>query len=358
MQKIFFSISVSMFLMAISLLEGAGRDDDDLRNRRGQNVQPVNVPRQQDNIQRQPVHVPRQQVNIPRQQDNVPRQPINVPRQQINVPRQGREGRDVQHLERTPSISPLRAQVRQEQTRRAQDQRAAPREEIKQFLRRSPAAVQGRPLTEHQQSVKGALPQQIRTNAQAAHRVRSQLSQIRPEFDRGFNRNFFDRHHYHPTYVVNIWNPVPWGAINGWLGWGWQYPAYYDDSGYPFPVENVPVEYSQEPLSPEGDWLPLGNFVAGRTVDQAGYSTMFVQLALNQSGEIAGSYYNASTNQVHPLDGLVDQASQQVVWQVSDIPDSPYMTTGLYNLTQDVTNVQVTFSDGTQQTWYLVRLNE
>lgn len=344
MLKIACSIIFSMLLMVTILLNGANKDDEGLQNRRAQNAQPVNVPRQQ--------------VNIPQQQVTVPRQQVNVPRQQVIVPRQAREGSEVQHFERTPSINPARSQMRQERVQRAQEQRAAPRQEIQQFLRRSPASVKGRPLTEHQQSIKGALPQQIKTNVQAAHRVRSQLTQIRPEFDRGFNRNFFERHHYHPTYVVNIWNPVPWGAINGWLGWGWQYPAYYDDSGYPFPVDNVQAAYSQEPISPEGDWLPLGNYVAGRTVNQAAYSTMFVQLALNQSGEIAGSYYNASTNQVHPLDGLVDRDSQQVVWQVSDISDSPYMATGLYNLTQDVANVQVTFSDGTQQTWYLVRLNE
>jgi len=63
-------------------------------------------------------------------------------------------------------------------------------------------------------------------------------------------------------------------------------------------------------------------------------------------------------NQVHQLDGVVDQNSQLALWKVSDNINSPIMAAGLFNFTQVVVPVQVHFSDGSNQTWVLVRLQQ
>ncbi len=117
---------------------------------------------------------------------------------------------------------------------------------------------------------------------------------------------------------------------------------------------------TQEPYerSPQDDWMPLGVFAAGQSPSEASYTSMFVQLALGKDGALAGTYFNSATNEVHDLDGSVDQYTQEAVWKVSDNPDSPTMTTGLYNLTQDASTVQVHFLDGTVQPWTFIRLNK
>lgn len=234
-------------------------------------------------------------------------------------------------------------------------------EQFKQFLEKSKGQeAKGRPLMKEQQSVKASLPKRLQTNQQAAHRVREQIKQLRPDLAHAFNDDFFKRHHYHPVFFTpgyNWWGAPSWVDVNDWLGWGWDYPYYYDDEGFPIPIENAPEAEQGEEVA-EDDWLPLGVYAAARTVNQAAFSPMLVQLALDKEGDLAGTYYNTSTDLTHELVGMVDRTTQQAVWKLADNPDSPTMTTGLYNLAQDVATVQVHFPDGTEQTWVLVRLNQ
>ena len=108
----------------------------------------------------------------------------------------------------------------------------------------------------------------------------------------------------------------------------------------------------------QGDWMPLGVFSAGKTSTEAAYSDMIMQLALKKDGTISGTYYNSTTDIAKPIDGLVDKQTQQAAWTVTDMPGSPFMTTGMFNLTQEVVPVQVHFENGNMQNWVLVRLSD
>lgn len=231
----------------------------------------------------------------------------------------------------------------------------ATREQITQYLKKSKERqnVGQRPV-QRQQVFQG------KANQQAVNNVRGQIKRNRPGMNNWFSNSFFESHRYKPSYYNRRgqwWRATQWNNINSWLGWGWAYPVYYTDEGYaePYISYQAPVEEGYETPQPD-EWLPLGVFAAGATAEQASYSSMFVQLAIDKEGDIAGTYYNAVTDQTHPLAGLVDRGTQQAVWKVSDNPNSPLMSTGIYNLTQDEVPVQVNFPDGSQQTWILVRL--
>lgn len=108
----------------------------------------------------------------------------------------------------------------------------------------------------------------------------------------------------------------------------------------------------------ESGWLSLGVFAAGEDAATASFSNMIFQLAVDREGVVSGTYYNASTDKIYPLEGGVNQQTQRIYWrQLSDEP-STLMVSGMYNLTQDVVPVQAYFVDGTKQTWVLVRINQ
>lgn len=194
-----------------------------------------------------------------------------------------------------------------------------------------------------------------------ARRVREKFRHDHRDHSEWFSDRFFVRHNYYPYYYrhgYDWWRPIGWGGIATWLAWDNIAPIYYDDGGYPV-VQTIDVtNYSTQQTIFEGDWLPLGVFAAGRDVNQASLSNLFVQLAIDKDGDLAGTYYNATTDQVYQLEGAVDSETQQAVWKLTEDPNSPLMITGVYNLTQDIAPVQVQFSDGTEQSWIFVRLNE
>ena len=170
-------------------------------------------------------------------------------------------------------------------------------------------------------------------------------------------------------FVLAIMERMATGGRSGvgWccrrLPWGWNAPVYYDDYGdaVTLPSDGGSYDYAPEnaPAAPaQGDWLPLGVFAVGQDLGEAQDSDLFMQLALSKEGEISGTYYNALTDDTHPIEGSVDSGTQEAAWKISDDPYSPIMTTGLYNLTQDTATIQVYFSDAPQQTWFLARVNE
>jgi hypothetical protein len=104
--------------------------------------------------------------------------------------------------------------------------------------------------------------------------------------------------------------------------------------------------------------MPLGVYVLGQTANEAVNSHMFIQLAINKSGDIEGTYYNTSTDVTYAIDGVADKGTQQAAFKLSDHPNSPSVTTGVYNLTQNETNVKVHFNDGSVQNWVLIKISE
>jgi hypothetical protein len=103
--------------------------------------------------------------------------------------------------------------------------------------------------------------------------------------------------------------------------------------------------------------MPLGVFAL--TQDVAKTSDMVVQLAVNKDGDIQGTYYNTKDETAKPIKGLVEKQSQRAVWTFADDSNNTViMETGIYNLTQDETEVLIHFGRERTEEWVMVRLNE
>lgn len=213
---------------------------------------------------------------------------------------------------------------------------------------------------------------QINQNRQLSDRVSNRLQQSRPDSKHWFDRNFFESHHIDVDYAgqgANWWRPAAWATLATWGAWQWSTPYYYDDGGdaYPLaystiampsqPQQEQPVQDRQTSASSAGgDWLPLGVFAMASNATAAAQTNRFIQLAINRSGEIAGVFYNSATDAAQDLTGMVDSNNQKVYWSLDNWIDSPIASTGIYNLTEDQTSINVHFADGSDQTWVLVRL--
>lgn len=128
---------------------------------------------------------------------------------------------------------------------------------------------------------------------------------------------------------------------------------YYDEAASL--VSSVP-EMTEEQES-KVEWMPLGVFAL--TVEDVNASNMYLQLAVSKDAMIAGTFYNESTGVTHPIEGMIDEETQRAVWKAADgtNPDL-IMETGIYNLTQDSTEVLVHYGPEQTQTMFLVRLDD
>lgn len=217
-----------------------------------------------------------------------------------------------------------------------------------------------------QNNVRAALPQKFQGQRLTSNRVGDYVRRSNPDYRDWFTPGFNARHDFHSRYELgdNLWRRAGWNDLNSWLGYGWSDPYYYD-YGYPveltagtYEIYSTPAADQAAPPSQSENWISLGVFAAGKNESQAAYSNMFVQMALDKQGNLAGTYYNAATDKTYALDGYVDQQTQEAFWRLSDKPDSPLMSTGIFNLTQDVVPVTVVFSSTNEQNWVLVRVNE
>lgn len=267
----------------------------------------------------------------------------------------------------------------QEEGRRLAEQRnytqnPATRNQLNQFLQQSKASDlnrQGR--NANLQNIANANQRAINPNT-----VQNALDQNRAGYKNWFNSGFFNQHGYNPVYArsaANMWRAANWTAASSWLGAEWGEPIYYSDDESSSPPTSQPqgiqtttnifnttppaTSGNQVDTQPvQGDWLPLGVFAVGKDENALTNASMFLQLALNKNGDIAGTYYNALTDKTYQVDGLVDNQTQVTAIKMSDNPSSPILKTGIYNLTQDQTPVTVFFPNGSQQTWQMVRLQQ
>jgi hypothetical protein len=167
--------------------------------------------------------------------------------------------------------------------------------------------------------------------------------------------------------------------MTGWIGYGWSEPSSYDygenvyyDEGQVYYGDDVVAtaeEYAQEAEAiattpaetapDQADWMPLGVFAVTQDGQASGPPpTMFVQLAVSKTGNLAGTFTNtAAGNETQTLEGLVDKKSQRAAWVVSG-KKRPIMETGIFNLTKETAPVLVHFEDGQTQQWLLVRMEE
>ncbi|MDQ7782492.1 MAG: hypothetical protein RDU20_06425 [Desulfomonilaceae bacterium] len=233
----------------------------------------------------------------------------------------------------------------------------------------------------------GERPSQLPSRANAGH-IRDNLQgrydnlftpqwwRDHPQMAQAYWQNFgkyqYARNHW--------WRPATWAALGGWIaGSSWSSPAYYDyGEGIYYEDEQVymsgkPVasadEYYQQAnelatgappaqaQESEPEWLPLGIFAMSR--EQATDSNALLQLAVDKSGIIAGTYYNTTTDVGRPVRGKVDKETQRAAWTFADGKNTDViMETGLFNLTQDQTEALVHFGRDKTQKWLMIRLEE
>jgi hypothetical protein len=198
-----------------------------------------------------------------------------------------------------------------------------------------------------------------------------------PNRGQWFGNNFWDNHRFRPPYysqLNNWWGVATIGGIASWLGWqgepyyygnyvGADYPAdYWGPSGYDAtPAPQTYVQQSETIVaageqSTSDEWMPLGVFAVSNTEQSAAYPNMFVQLALNKQGVIAGTFYNSTTDLTYEVGGMVDPSTQRAVWKITDYPDVPVVETGIYNLAESEVPLRLYFSDGSVKDKLLVRI--
>ncbi len=86
-------------------------------------------------------------------------------------------------------------------------------------------------------------------------------------------------------------------------------------------------------------------------------SNNILQLAVNKDGVIRGNHYNALTDKTEPLQGSVDKETQRAAWTIGG-NSTVVSETGVYNLTQDETEMLIHYGKDRTEQWTLVRLEE
>lgn len=106
------------------------------------------------------------------------------------------------------------------------------------------------------------------------------------------------------------------------------------------------------------DWMTLGVFAITEDGESSGSPpTLFVQLAVNKQGVIAGTFSDTASDKTQPVEGMIDQKSQRSAWAIAE-KSWPIMETGISNLTEDTAPALVHFENGQTQQWLLVRIEE
>jgi hypothetical protein len=169
------------------------------------------------------------------------------------------------------------------------------------------------------------------------------------------------------------WAIATWPYASAYCGCGGE-PAYYDygsnvayEDGQVY-VDDQPVASAEEyynqanEIAATGaapaneDWLPLGVFAIIAEEGQT-QTDKVIQLALNRDGAIRGNYQDVLADQVTPVIGAVDKATQRVSIKLEG-NDQVVLETGLYNLTNDEVPVLVHFGPERQEGRVLVRLKQ
>ena len=174
-----------------------------------------------------------------------------------------------------------------------------------------------------------------------------------------------------------------WGAVSSWFpSWGWSEPMAYDygnntyiQEGNVYYGEDVVAtqeEYGQQafaiagsadeiapgPSADDVEWMSLGVFAMTQDDRESGPEpNLFLQLAVNRNGMIAGTYFNRDADQSQEIAGVVDKKTQRTAWTVG-AEDWPVMETGISNLTKEEAPALIHFADGQTQKWLLVRLED
>ncbi len=283
-----------------------------------------------------------------------------------------RNSRSSPYIQRTPSMS--RAVNQNIPTRSSSNRRRAgrtnARNQVNQFIRNNPSYIL--PTATQRQDYSAGVHTRDNSNwNRVAVDVRGQIYNRYPNRGNWFNKKFFDSHRYQPAYYNyrgNLWKGATVVDVNQWFNLRNQ-PYYYygNDDWAPNPYDNYtnitiePTVVTTEVLNKDDstsdyNWMPLGVFTISKSTESITSPNMYVQLAVSKTGEIAGTYYNTTTNEVYELVGGVEQESQRAFWKIADNAESPFVETGIYNLTQNVTPIKVYYQNGEVKDLLLIRV--
>lgn len=278
-----------------------------------------------------------------------PSQQVQIPQTQTSSPQINRPNNSASQINRPSHRSHVQS-----------DARSQARNQVQQFIKSN------KPARHHGDRGKGQARYDGRFREEGKH-IRNQIGSHYHNRGDWFNRHFWDRHHYRPSYYnynYDWWLPATSVAIGTWLGWDGQ-PYYYDsydDFGYAAYPSDYYFEDTYVPQTgtavASDEWMPLGVFVVATNGRSVTTPSMFIQLALKKNGELAGTYYNAILDQNYELEGMVNSDSQLAAWKISNNLESPVFQTGIFNLSQDEVPVRVYFQNNTTQDWLLVRMNQ
>lgn len=180
--------------------------------------------------------------------------------------------------------------------------------------------------------------------------------------DQLFSPEFWDKH---PSYYpiadnADIWQEASWSRVKNWLTVPFATNPFYFENNVAYPqdeeINSQPNGKNSEDFAGNG-WLPLGVFALTRESKYFPSPKIFMQLALNKSGELAGNLYDSAYEENFPLIGQVESNTQRAVWKMLHSANSPIIETGLYNLTLNETPVKFTYADGSVQDFFLVRVH-
>jgi hypothetical protein len=186
---------------------------------------------------------------------------------------------------------------------------------------------------------------------------------------------------YYPSDPWWWWSSATWNSLASFVSVpsdpiyvDYEMNVFYEgDTVYvdnqPFPAEQYDkpimeaaanVKQPPPPLPPSDpnqptEWMPLGVFALAQ--EERGDPVMFFQLSINPDGIITGAFQSTITNDIHPVAGQVEKASQRAAWRVDDNTETIFETT-LGNLTRGVSPIAVHFGNSRTQTWLLVRMPE
>ena len=295
----------------------------------------------------------------------------------VNVPQEAlksidRNSRSSPYIQRTPSMS--RTINQNTSTRNSSRPRIGgqsnARNQVNQFIKNNP--TYHLPNSTYGQNYRAGVNTRDNSNwNRVAVSIRGQINNRYPNKGNWFNQNFFESHRYQPVYhnyKGNLWKGATVVDINHWFNLKNQPYYYYGTDGTTAPnsydnSSNIYIEptvLTTEVVNSSdestGNWMSLGVFTITKSTESITSPNMFIQLAVSKSGDIAGTYYNTTTNEVYELVGGVEQQSQRAFWKIADNPESPFVETGIYNLTQDVTPIKVYYQNGEVKDLLLIRV--
>lgn len=169
---------------------------------------------------------------------------------------------------------------------------------------------------------------------------------------------------------------LAWGELAGWGGYASAPMAYnygttvcYQDDGVYVQGQRVGTaeEYAQQAatiasqggpdatIAKDDQWRPLGVFALARS-EESNPST-FMSLAIDKTGLLRGTYYDAVSDSTMNITGKVDKKSQRAAWTIGD-KKTPVYEAGISNLTQQQTTILVHREGGKVEQMLLVRVDD